>query len=66
MKCTPQEVHELTQQIHNGSHEAAVQLCHCFMPEIVAMSPRQIRNDVVQEVCLTLILEATAQKSHRG
>lgn len=65
MKCTPQEVHKLTQQIHNGSQEAAVKLCHCFMPEIVAMSRKPIRDDVVQEVYLTLIQLAIAQTSHQ-
>ena len=64
MKCTPQRIHELTEQARRGSHEATVELCYCFMPLILATSPKQRQADIVQEVCISLIQEINAQKLH--
>lgn len=59
MRCTPEQVHELTVQIRQGEEEAVVRLCDCFMPDIrfATRFSNWMQPDAIQEVCVILICE---------
>lgn len=65
MKCTPEHIHELEIRIQHGETAAAMELCNCLMPEIRASTrpSGRMQVDAIQEVCETLIIQATEKIS---